>query len=81
VDLDSQRAPNPNTLDPFLSSSIEERIKVRSRSRVDALAIARTESRLSLVTQGEFKKTPLYDEHVRLGAKTVPFSGWLMPVQ
>jgi glycine cleavage system T protein (aminomethyltransferase) len=27
------------------------------------------------------KKTPLYDEHVRLGAKMVPFAGWLMPVQ
>jgi aminomethyltransferase len=27
------------------------------------------------------RKTPLYDEHVRLGAKIVPFSGWLMPVQ
>ena len=27
------------------------------------------------------KKTPLYDEHARLGAKIVPFSGWLMPVQ
>jgi aminomethyltransferase len=27
------------------------------------------------------RKTPLYDEHVRLGAKMVPFSGWLMPVQ
>jgi aminomethyltransferase len=26
-------------------------------------------------------KTPLYDEHVRLGAKMVPFGGWLMPVQ
>ncbi len=26
-------------------------------------------------------KTPLYDEHVRLGAKMVPFAGWLMPVQ
>jgi aminomethyltransferase len=25
--------------------------------------------------------TPLYDEHVRLGAKMVPFAGWLMPVQ
>ena len=24
---------------------------------------------------------PLYDEHVRLGAKIVPFAGWLMPVQ
>lgn len=27
------------------------------------------------------KKTPLYDEHVKLGAKMVPFAGWLMPVQ
>jgi aminomethyltransferase len=27
------------------------------------------------------KKTPLYDEHVRLGARIVAFAGWLMPVQ
>src|SRR5256886_15429492 len=27
------------------------------------------------------RKTPLYDEHVRLGAKMVPFAGWVMPVQ
>ena len=27
------------------------------------------------------KRTPLYDEHVRLGARIVPFGGWLMPVQ
>src|SRR5947209_5747256 len=27
------------------------------------------------------KKTALYDEHVKLGARMVPFAGWLMPVQ
>ncbi len=27
------------------------------------------------------KKTPLYDLHVELGAKLVPFAGWEMPVQ
>jgi glycine cleavage system T protein (aminomethyltransferase) len=27
------------------------------------------------------RKTPLYEEHVRLGAKMVLFAGWLMPVQ
>ena len=27
------------------------------------------------------QKTPLYDEHVRLGGKIVPFAGWLLPVQ
>jgi aminomethyltransferase len=54
---------------------------VKNQSLVHALAIALTESRLSLVTQGEYNKTPLYDEHVRLGARMVPFAGWLMPVQ
>ena len=33
------------------------------------------------MSEAERKKTPLYDEHVRLSAKMVPFSGWLMPVQ
>lgn len=27
------------------------------------------------------QKTPLFDEHVRLGAKMVPFAGWNMPVE
>jgi aminomethyltransferase len=27
------------------------------------------------------KRTPLYDEHAKLGAKIIPFGGWLMPVQ
>jgi aminomethyltransferase len=56
-------------------------MQVRSRSRVPVLAIGLAKSRLSLVTPGEYKKTPLYDEHVRLGAKMVPFANWLMPVQ
>lgn len=30
---------------------------------------------------GALKKTPLYDEHVRLGAKMIPFGDWIMPVQ
>jgi glycine cleavage system T protein len=33
------------------------------------------------VSEAAQKRTPLYDEHVRLGAKIVPFAGWLMPVQ
>jgi aminomethyltransferase len=33
------------------------------------------------VSEAAHKKTPLYDEHARLGAKMVPFAGWLMPVQ
>ncbi len=27
------------------------------------------------------RRTPLYHEHVRLGARLIPFGGWLMPVQ
>jgi aminomethyltransferase len=33
------------------------------------------------VSEPAQKKTPLYDEHVKCGAKMVPFAGWLMPVQ
>jgi aminomethyltransferase len=33
------------------------------------------------VSEAAHKKTPLYGEHMRLGAKIVPFAGWLMPVQ
>jgi aminomethyltransferase len=29
----------------------------------------------------DLKRTPLYDEHARLGGKLVPFAGFLMPVQ
>ncbi|MFQ5471522.1 MAG: glycine cleavage system aminomethyltransferase GcvT, partial [Dehalococcoidia bacterium] len=30
---------------------------------------------------GTLQHTPLYDEHVELGARMVPFAGWEMPVQ
>jgi aminomethyltransferase len=33
------------------------------------------------VTGALQQKTALYHEHVKLGAKMVPFAGWLMPVQ
>ena len=33
------------------------------------------------MTEAALKKTPLYDEHVRLGAKMIPFGAWIMPVQ
>jgi aminomethyltransferase len=48
------------------------------RACVDTAMARRLAWRVSEVAQ---KKTPLYDEHLRLGAKMVPFSGWLMPVQ
>ena len=38
-------------------------------------------SLVSVVTEPAPRKTPLCDEHVRLGAKMIPFAGWLMPVQ
>jgi aminomethyltransferase len=33
------------------------------------------------VSDAASKTTPLYDEHVKLGARIIPFGGWLMPVQ
>lgn len=34
-----------------------------------------------MLTREESKKTPLYDEHLALGARMVPFGGWAMPLQ
>jgi len=31
-------------------------------------------------TEGELKRTPLYEMHKALGAKLIPFAGWEMPV-
>jgi aminomethyltransferase len=36
---------------------------------------------LSAETKIEARRTPLYDEHVALGARMVEFAGWAMPVQ
>src|SRR5436190_7473535 len=36
---------------------------------------------MTAVTEAAQKKTPLYDEQVRLGAKMIPFGDWIMPVQ
>ncbi len=33
------------------------------------------------MTEAALKRTPLYDEHVKLGGKMVPFAGYEMPVQ
>ena len=33
------------------------------------------------MSESAAKSTPLYDEHVKLGAKIIPFGGWMMPVQ
>src|SRR4030095_11963442 len=33
------------------------------------------------MTEAAQKKSPLYDEHVRLVAKMIPFGDWIMPVQ
>jgi aminomethyltransferase len=42
---------------------------------------AATAVRRFVMTETALKRTPLYDEHVRLGAKLVPFAGFDMPVQ
>ena len=34
-----------------------------------------------MTVETELLRTPLYDRHVALGAKMVPFAGWEMPIQ
>lgn len=34
-----------------------------------------------MTTDSKTQKTPLYDEHLKLGARMVDFAGWIMPIQ
>ena len=45
------------------------------------LELSAIPSRILAVSDAAQKRTPLYDEHVRLGAKMIPFGDWQMPVQ
>ena len=38
-------------------------------------------TRMMASASGPLRRTPLYDTHVALGGKMVPFGGWEMPVQ
>ena len=42
---------------------------------------SQTEERAGAGGESPLKETPLRDRHVALGARMVPFAGWLMPVQ
>jgi len=42
---------------------------------------SQTRERATGVGDAPFKETPLRQRHVALGARMVPFAGWLMPVQ
>src|SRR5207237_10379002 len=49
----------------------------------EARALTRPETRWSTgsLVNTSLKRTPLYDAHVKAGARMVPFGGWEMPVQ
>ena len=50
--------------------------------RDDSLAVRHgAGSRLASGARQALRRTPLYDQHVALGARMVPFAGWEMPVQ
>ena len=36
---------------------------------------------LAAAADAPLRRTPLYDSHIALGGKMVPFGGWEMPVQ
>jgi aminomethyltransferase len=42
---------------------------------------SQTEERATAAEDAPLKETPLRERHVALGARMVPFAGWLMPVQ
>src|SRR3954464_7245052 len=51
-------------------------------AEIDIMAKKADEDAMAAASQvAEPARTPLYDEHVSLGARMVEFGGWMMPVQ
>src|SRR5947199_9135970 len=51
-------------------------------AEIDIMAKKADEDSMAAASQvAEPARTPLYDEHVSLGARMVEFGGWMMPVQ
>jgi len=57
------------------------RINIEQGTARSTFACEERADYLGFVSEAPQKKTPLYDEHVKRGAKMAPFAGWLMPVQ
>ena len=49
--------------------------------RLQRLLAAPLRRHLAAAADAPLRRTPLYDSHVALGGKMVPFGGWEMPVQ
>src|ERR1700731_3575751 len=60
---------------------LRRQILASSKGLLDPPLTLEARSLVCAVSETAQKKTPLYDEHVRRGAKMIPFGGWLMPVQ
>src|SRR3954464_38483 len=51
-------------------------------AEIDIMAKKADEDAMAAPSQvAEPARTPLYDEHISLGARMVEFGGWMMPVQ
>src|SRR5437870_10426800 len=60
---------------PSADSTQQERCLPRT------LTASRADGLLGALVNTSLKRTPLYDAHVKAGARMVPFGGWEMPVQ
>ena len=49
--------------------------------RLQRLLAAPLRRHLAAAADAPLRRTPLYDSHIALGGKMVPFGGWEMPVQ
>ena len=63
------------------SGSPENQMGAAGEARSTRVDTPVSKSNLSGVSDAARKITPLYGEHMRFGAKLVPFGGWLMPLQ
>src|SRR5262249_8077425 len=76
-------ACHPARLTPFMRASGSHVLLSGSAWRQDCLPGSLNETwciRMAAI-EPPLKRTPLYEQHLALGARIVPFAGWEMPVQ
>src|SRR5512141_2007438 len=73
-----QKPCRPSRQGFVLSGGVSGAARTDLRKHPDAAVPG---SRLASLPVQTLRRTPLYDRHVALGARMVPFAGWEMPVQ
>ena len=74
-------SPQPGVRQATIDSFFLVAMLMQRGWRLPRLLAAPLRRHLAAAADAPLRRTPLYDSHIALGGKMVPFGGWEMPVQ